>query len=232
MACGVPVDHGRPRRGRRDRRRRRVHGRRTDAGSARGGDPTRAQRRACARARARRRWSVSQLFRLDSTAHGTLERDAAAWSADADDRRRPGRPAAADRGRARRGPADAEGDGSAFRPLRRDLLLDGLPGCREGVEEPPTHGANYACIHGRISVVLHDDRDGSPTRGRTIELELVARRGLCARRDPSAASGTASRGSASRSLDPGELRDRAERPRRARAARRRRPADPVPWAGP
>ena len=25
--------------------------------------------------------------------------------------------------------------------------------------------ANYACIHGRIRIVLYDDREGSPTRG-------------------------------------------------------------------
>ena len=32
--------------------------------------------------------------------------------------------------------------------------------------------ANYACIHGEIRVVLHDDRDGSPTRGRTDEVRI------------------------------------------------------------
>jgi dTDP-4-dehydrorhamnose 3,5-epimerase len=32
--------------------------------------------------------------------------------------------------------------------------------------------ANYACIHGQIRVVLHDDRDSSPTRGTTVEVNL------------------------------------------------------------
>ena len=32
--------------------------------------------------------------------------------------------------------------------------------------------ANYACIHGRIKVVLHDAREGSRTRDRTMEVHL------------------------------------------------------------
>lgn len=32
--------------------------------------------------------------------------------------------------------------------------------------------ANYACVHGEIRVVLHDDRDVSPTRGTTDELRI------------------------------------------------------------
>jgi len=32
--------------------------------------------------------------------------------------------------------------------------------------------ANYACVHGKIRVVLHDDRDGSSTRGKTVELQV------------------------------------------------------------
>ena len=31
---------------------------------------------------------------------------------------------------------------------------------------------NYACIHGRIKLVLHDDRAGSATRGQTMEIFL------------------------------------------------------------
>ena len=31
---------------------------------------------------------------------------------------------------------------------------------------------NYACVHGRIKLVLYDDREGSPTRGRVDELFL------------------------------------------------------------
>jgi dTDP-4-dehydrorhamnose 3,5-epimerase len=31
---------------------------------------------------------------------------------------------------------------------------------------------NYACIHGRIKLVLYDDRDGSKTRGSLMELFL------------------------------------------------------------
>lgn len=30
--------------------------------------------------------------------------------------------------------------------------------------------ANYACIHGRIKIVLWDDREGSPTRGSLVEV--------------------------------------------------------------
>lgn len=33
--------------------------------------------------------------------------------------------------------------------------------------------ANYACVHGRITVVLHDARDGSPTRAETTELQIA-----------------------------------------------------------
>jgi dTDP-4-dehydrorhamnose 3,5-epimerase len=33
--------------------------------------------------------------------------------------------------------------------------------------------ANYACVHGRISVVLHDARDGSPTCAETTELQIA-----------------------------------------------------------
>ena len=32
--------------------------------------------------------------------------------------------------------------------------------------------ANYACIHGRIQVALHDDRDSSPTHGTTFDLHI------------------------------------------------------------
>ncbi|MBA2462460.1 MAG: dTDP-4-dehydrorhamnose 3,5-epimerase family protein [Actinobacteria bacterium] len=32
--------------------------------------------------------------------------------------------------------------------------------------------ANYACVHGRIRVALHDGRGGSSTNGETMELEL------------------------------------------------------------
>ena len=32
--------------------------------------------------------------------------------------------------------------------------------------------ANYACLHGRVKVVLHDTREGSQTRGQTMEVHL------------------------------------------------------------
>ncbi len=32
--------------------------------------------------------------------------------------------------------------------------------------------ANYACVHGRIKVVLWDDREGSPTRGALMEVTV------------------------------------------------------------
>lgn len=31
---------------------------------------------------------------------------------------------------------------------------------------------NYACVHGRIKLVVHDDRDGSPSKGATQEIFL------------------------------------------------------------
>ncbi|RMF72468.1 MAG: dTDP-4-dehydrorhamnose 3,5-epimerase [Planctomycetota bacterium] len=31
---------------------------------------------------------------------------------------------------------------------------------------------NYTCPHGLVKLVIHDDRDGSPTRGQTMELFL------------------------------------------------------------
>lgn len=31
---------------------------------------------------------------------------------------------------------------------------------------------NYACVHGRIKLVLFDERDGSPTRGESMEVFL------------------------------------------------------------
>ena len=31
---------------------------------------------------------------------------------------------------------------------------------------------NYACIHGRVKLVLYDERDGSPTRGTLMEVFL------------------------------------------------------------
>lgn len=33
-------------------------------------------------------------------------------------------------------------------------------------------GANYACVHGRIKVVLHDTREGSRSREQTMELHI------------------------------------------------------------
>lgn len=33
-------------------------------------------------------------------------------------------------------------------------------------------GANYACVHGRIKVALHDAREGSRTRNRTMEVHI------------------------------------------------------------
>ena len=32
--------------------------------------------------------------------------------------------------------------------------------------------ANYACVHGRVKVVLHDARESSPTRAETMELHI------------------------------------------------------------
>jgi dTDP-4-dehydrorhamnose 3,5-epimerase len=46
------------------------------------------------------------------------------------------------------------------------------PGVVKGWHKHAEMTLNYACIHGRIKLVLFDDRDGSPTRGEVMELFL------------------------------------------------------------
>ena len=43
------------------------------------------------------------------------------------------------------------------------------PGVVKAWHLDPEMGLNYACISGRVLVVVHDDREGSPTRGTTVE---------------------------------------------------------------
>ena len=43
------------------------------------------------------------------------------------------------------------------------------PGVVKGWHRHTEMTLNYACIHGRIKLVLFDDRDGSPTRGEIME---------------------------------------------------------------
>jgi dTDP-4-dehydrorhamnose 3,5-epimerase len=46
------------------------------------------------------------------------------------------------------------------------------PGVVKGWHRHDAATLNYACIHGRIKLVLFDDRDGSPTRGQVMEIFL------------------------------------------------------------
>jgi len=46
------------------------------------------------------------------------------------------------------------------------------PGVVKGWHKHEEMTLNYACIHGRIKVVLYDDREGSPTQGNLHEIFL------------------------------------------------------------
>jgi dTDP-4-dehydrorhamnose 3,5-epimerase len=46
------------------------------------------------------------------------------------------------------------------------------PGVVKGWHKHAEMTLNYACVHGRIKLVLFDDRDGSPTRGEVMEVFL------------------------------------------------------------
>jgi dTDP-4-dehydrorhamnose 3,5-epimerase len=46
------------------------------------------------------------------------------------------------------------------------------PGIVKGWHRHRDMTLNYACIHGRIKLVVHDDRVGSPTKGETQEFFL------------------------------------------------------------
>jgi dTDP-4-dehydrorhamnose 3,5-epimerase len=46
------------------------------------------------------------------------------------------------------------------------------PGVVKGWHKHAGMTLNYACIHGRIKLVLFDDRDGSPTKGGLMEIFL------------------------------------------------------------
>ena len=46
------------------------------------------------------------------------------------------------------------------------------PGVVKGWHQHSEMTLNYACVHGRIKLVLYDDRDGSPTRGEIMERVL------------------------------------------------------------
>jgi dTDP-4-dehydrorhamnose 3,5-epimerase len=43
------------------------------------------------------------------------------------------------------------------------------PGVVKGWHRHAEMTLNYACVHGRIKLVLYDDREGSPTRGEIME---------------------------------------------------------------
>ena len=46
------------------------------------------------------------------------------------------------------------------------------PGVVKGWHKHTEMTLNYACIHGRIKLVLFDDREGSPTKGELMEIFL------------------------------------------------------------
>jgi len=46
------------------------------------------------------------------------------------------------------------------------------PGVVKGWHKHAEMTLNYACVHGRIKLVLYDDREGSPTRGEIMEVFL------------------------------------------------------------
>jgi dTDP-4-dehydrorhamnose 3,5-epimerase len=46
------------------------------------------------------------------------------------------------------------------------------PGIVKGWHKHAEMTLNYACVHGRIKLVLFDDRDGSPTNGELMEIFL------------------------------------------------------------
>jgi dTDP-4-dehydrorhamnose 3,5-epimerase len=46
------------------------------------------------------------------------------------------------------------------------------PGVVKGWHKHAEMTLNYACIHGRIKLVIYDDRNGSPTRGQVMEIFL------------------------------------------------------------
>ncbi len=46
------------------------------------------------------------------------------------------------------------------------------PGVVKGWHKHAQMTLNYACIHGRIKLVLFDDREGSPTKGELMEIFL------------------------------------------------------------
>lgn len=46
------------------------------------------------------------------------------------------------------------------------------PGVIKGWHKHREMTLNYACIHGRIKLVLFDDREGSPTKGEIMEIFL------------------------------------------------------------
>jgi dTDP-4-dehydrorhamnose 3,5-epimerase len=47
-----------------------------------------------------------------------------------------------------------------------------FPGVVKGWHKHGEMTLNYACIHGRIKLVLFDDREGSPTKGELMEIFL------------------------------------------------------------
>ena len=63
-------------------------------------------------------------------------------------------------------------DDPHFIAVRRDLLHEHLRGVVKGWHKHREMTLNYACIFGRVKLVLYDDRPDSPTAGIAVELFL------------------------------------------------------------
>lgn len=59
-----------------------------------------------------------------------------------------------------------------FREFGEIYFSSVYPGVVKGWHLHREMTLNYACIFGRVKLVLYDDRDGSPTRGHLMELFL------------------------------------------------------------
>ncbi len=83
------------------------------------------------------------------------------------DRRRQGHPAQAHPRRARHGDAHAQAHRSALHRGFGEIYFSTVyRGVVKGWHRHREMTLNYACIHGRIKLVLYDDREGSPTARR------------------------------------------------------------------
>ena len=231
MACGAAGHHGQPRRRRRDRRRRarsrstrpRPSGSRMRSGACSTNDELRAELGTEGR---------GAVAAVPAGQHrsGHARGDAAGGAGR--DRGRPGRSRFGgiedERGAVL---PDAEGDGSALRRASaRSTSRPSIPGVVKAWKNHRRLIGELRLRLGRVRVVaLRRPRGVANTRRELMEVDLSPA-GVRARRHP---AGRLARlpGARRPAVDPCQLRDGAERSRRARAARSCRRADPVPLAG-